>query len=171
MTRAEKKPLANSRMRLILWNWPKWKENSVDSVKIEKNVEKSIAARKNEPGFWREIWQQVQLVYYLLRDPEVPFYLKIIPFTALVYLVMPLDLIPDPALLIGQLDDLTVLFVAGKMFVQMAPQHVVAKHIEAIRQKDGYITAVTESSKNNQNGSVEDAIIIDGEHEVVVNKK
>ncbi len=149
----------------------KWKENSVNSVNIEKNGEKSLAARKNEPGFWREIWQQARLVAYLLRDPDVPFYLKIIPFTAVAYLVMPLDLIPDPALFIGQLDDLTVLFVAAKVFVETAPQHVVARHMEAIRERDGYVTAVTQDTPTKQNDTVEDAIIIDAEHEIVVDKK
>lgn len=93
---------------------------------------------RHEPGFWREMWQQARLVYALIRDPNVPFYLKIIPFTAVAYLLLPLDLIPDLALGLGQLDDLTAILVLSKIFVEMSPQDVVAIHLKKIRQDDGF---------------------------------
>ena len=65
-----------------------------------------LASRRNEPNFWREMYQQARLIYALMRDPEVPIYLKAIPFSAIAYLIMPFDLIPDFALGLGQLDDL-----------------------------------------------------------------
>jgi uncharacterized membrane protein YkvA (DUF1232 family) len=126
------------------------------------NIETALATRKNDPGFWREIWQQIRLVYYLIRDPEVPFYLKLIPFTAVLYLIFPFDIIPDIAPFFGQLDDLTALLVSSKVFVELAPQQVVAKHMDAIRVKDGYATMSTTSDNE-----ISDAIVIDGKHEVI----
>ncbi len=44
---------------------------------------------KKDPGFWRELWQQIRLVFRLVADPEVPFYLKILPFVTVIYLIIP----------------------------------------------------------------------------------
>ena len=98
----------------------------------------AIAAKRKDPGFFREVWQQARLVYYLLRDPEVPFYLKLVPFAAVLYLLLPVDFVPDLAPVLGQLDDLTALLVSSKVFIEMAPPHVVARYMEQIRESDGF---------------------------------
>ena len=126
------------------------------------NLESALAPKVKEPGFWREMWQQARLVYYLLRDPEVPFYLKLLPFTAVVYFLFPFDLLTDFAPIIGQLDDITALLVGAKIFIELAPQHVVARHMETIRIQDGYIVDSTATD------DLTESIIIDGEHEIVV---
>lgn len=110
--------------------------------KIMQN-ERELALRSKDPGFWREIWQQIRLIYRLVRDPEVPFYLKGLPFLGLVYLVVPFDLFADVLPLLGQLDDVTALLLTGKVFIELAPQHLVMKHMQAIRQEDGYESAAT----------------------------
>lgn len=111
---------------------------------------------KKEIGFWREIVHQARLVYYLLRDPEVPFYLKLIPFIGVVYLFFPLDFVPDVLVGLGQLDDLTILLIGSKIFIEMAPPHIVAKHRHEIRIRDGY----------EDTNEIEDAIVIDGNHQI-----
>ena len=104
----------------------------------------TIAEKRNDPGFFREAWQQVRLVYYLLRDPEVPFYLKLLPFTAVLYLLWPVDILTDFVPVLGQLDDLTALLVSSKVFIEMAPQHVVVRHMDQIRTADGYDPIIDE---------------------------
>ncbi len=128
------------------------------------NMESALTPRMKEPGFWREMWQQARLVYYLIRDPEVPFYLKLLPFTAVIYLLFPFDLLPDLAPVIGQLDDITALLVGAKVFIELAPPHVVARHMQRIREDDGFIAPDLAASRDD----VADAIIIDAEHEVVI---
>ena len=91
----------------------------------------------NQPGFWAELWQQVRLVYYLMRDRDVPIYLKLLPFLALGYLIFPIDALPDIAPFVGQLDDLTVLLIGAKVFIELAPQPVVARYQEMLRQGSG----------------------------------
>lgn len=140
-------------------------KNDKDDV---MNLETALSTKKDEPGFWREIWQQIRLVYYLIRDPEVPIYLKLIPFTAVIYLIWPIDLIADVIPVLGQLDDLTALLVTSKVFVELVPQHVVAKHLDSIRTNDGY-TAIS-SPQEDSDEQLADAIVIDGEHELIVEK-
>ena len=100
----------------------------------------TIAGKRKDAGFFREVWQQARLVYYLLRDPEVPFYLKLVPFAAVIYLLWPVDILPDFAPVLGQLDDLTALLVSSKVFIEMAPPHIVTRYMEQIRASDGLST-------------------------------
>ena len=115
-------------------------ESSLTTQNIVEATQEDVAQKG--PGFWREVWQQARLVFRLLRDPEVPFYLKIVPFIGLLYLIMPIDLIPDFMLMVGQLDDITALIVGAKVFIELVPPHVVARHLQEIRVQDGYETIV-----------------------------
>src|SRR5690606_31504963 len=107
--------------------------------------------RAADPAFWREIWNQARLVYHLLRDPEVPFYLKLLPLAAVAYVIFPADLAPDIVPVLGQMDDLMALLVGAKVFGEMAPPHIVERY-PAGPQRD-------------ELDPLKDAIIIDAEHE------
>ncbi len=122
---------------------------------VEETQEETL--KEKGPGFWREVWQQTRLVFRLIRDPEVPLYLKIVPFIGLVYVVMPIDLISDFVPVMGQLDDITALIVGAKIFIELAPPHVVARHMQEIRIQDGYESVVEGDYKD----SLEDVIILD----------
>ncbi|MCA9962382.1 MAG: DUF1232 domain-containing protein [Chloroflexota bacterium] len=133
----------------------------------EKTVEneKAVALRK-DPGFWREMWQQIRLVFRLIRDPEVPFYLKILPFVTVVYLLIPIDLLPDVLVGLGQMDDLAVMLLGSKLFMEFVPPHIVARHMQEIREQDGYLQQAAGEAATPD--VLSDAIIIDAEHEVVL---
>lgn len=139
---------------------------SEDKKESFMNLEK-IAAQRKDPGFFRDVWQQARLVYRLLRDPEVPFYLKLLPFTAVLYLLWPIDIITDLAPFIGQLDDVTVLLVGSKIFIEMAPPHIVSKHMNAIREQDGFSRLEEDQVEEDE---LNEQIVIDPGHEVVDKK-
>ncbi len=137
----------------------------MDQEREEKQeMESSLAVPKNDPGFWREVWQQMRLVVRLIRDPEVPIYLKIVPFLGFIYLLFPFDLVTDFLPVIGQLDDLTALVVGGKVFIELAPPAIVARHLRQIRVEDGYETVVegevVASTAVSPTDDLSDAIII-----------
>jgi uncharacterized membrane protein YkvA (DUF1232 family) len=71
---------------------------------------------------------RLRLLVRLMRDPRVPIYLKFIPFASLLYVLLPIDLIPDLLPVLGQLDDLGIVLLATEAFVMMSPQDVVAQH-------------------------------------------
>ncbi len=123
---------------------------------------------KKDPGFWRELWQQIRLVFRLVADPEVPFYLKILPFVTVIYLIIPVDLLPDVAPILGQIDDVAFLLAGSKIFLELAPAHVVARHLREIREQDGYLPMETAVSTESP---LEDAIIIDSEHEIILKEE
>ena len=139
-------------------------------VKNEEQMETTETAldpRVKDPGFWREIWEQIRLVWLLLRDNEVPIYLKLLPLAAIIYIIFPADLIPDIFVPFGQLDDLTAILVGAKMFIEMSPQDVVNRHIRAMRMQYGNanLDDVEPSDKE-----VDASIIIEGEFEQLDDK-
>lgn len=125
-------------------------------------TESTLDTQVNQPTFWKELWQQAQLAYYLMRDPDVPIYLKAMPLLALVYVLSPVDFIPGAVIpVLGQLDDLTAILVGVKMFVDMAPPHIVARYMDQLTAGQ-----LVEKSPDD----LDTAIIIDAKHEIV-NKK
>lgn len=93
----------------------------------------------NRSGRWRYVrlaqlvWKlptYARVIWGMLRDRRTPAYLKLLLGAALVYLVTPLDLIPDMVPIIGQADDLTVLLLVLDLFLANAPAEVLAEHWE-----------------------------------------
>lgn len=75
----------------------------------------------------RDLFESGRLALRLFSDRRVPTLLKAIPFLALVYLISPLDFLPDSIPFVTQIDDLAVILIALKLFISMAPEDVVAE--------------------------------------------
>jgi uncharacterized membrane protein YkvA (DUF1232 family) len=77
--------------------------------------------------------KQARLVWRLLNDSRVPGWVKLIPVAGLLYFLSPIDLLPDLMLPgLGEVDDLMVILLALKMFVDLSPPGVVREHLEAL---------------------------------------
>ena len=77
--------------------------------------------------------KMISLCWRLLRDRRVPLYLKSMVIGALLYVVSPLDLLPGALLpVIGYVDDITLLALAGYYFIRWSPPEVVAEHLAAM---------------------------------------
>jgi len=74
-----------------------------------------------DPNWWRQLVQHLRLAWRLMRDPNVPQGLKMIPLVALLYVLVPTDFVPDVIPGLGQVDDLTVLFLGLKLFIDLCP--------------------------------------------------
>ena len=80
----------------------------------------------NQFGILGELYQNGRLAWRLFRDRRVPSLLKlVVPGVMGAYLLMPIDLVPDLVPILGQLDDLAVLALAVKLFIELSPQEVV----------------------------------------------
>ena len=132
-----------------------------DNMEMDSSLTtgKQSSANQKNPGFLREVWQQIRLVYYLLRDPDVPFYLKFLPFLAFLYLLWPVDIVTDIVPVMGQLDDMAILLAGLKVFIELAPPEVTARHLNALRVKDGY--APLETSQDYDEYDDDPTIIVD----------
>ena len=75
----------------------------------------------------------LRLCWRLLRDPEVPKRLKWIVVGALVYAILPLDLIPDFTG-IGLIEDFIFLVLSMRNLVKFSPPHLVTRHARRIAE-------------------------------------
>jgi uncharacterized membrane protein YkvA (DUF1232 family) len=79
--------------------------------------------------WFQQALRQAQLAWRLLLDERVPFWTKLIPPAALLYVLSPLDIIPDVFIGLGQLDDIAVVLIGVKLFIELAPPEVVREHL------------------------------------------
>jgi uncharacterized membrane protein YkvA (DUF1232 family) len=55
-----------------------------------------------------------------------------------VYLVSPLDFVPDVLPMLGQVDDLAVVLIALRTFIGLCPESAVTHHRLALEQREPY---------------------------------
>jgi uncharacterized membrane protein YkvA (DUF1232 family) len=105
------------------------------------------------------LWRVARLAWPLLKDRRVPTAVKLVPFIGLLYVLSPVDLVPDFLPALGQLDDLTLLLLSLLLFVGLCPNEVVQSHLEATergRRRHG-----------GRDGAAGAGPVIDGEYEVL----
>ena len=71
---------------------------------------------------WRN---RLRLAAALTTDERIPASVRLIPPLLVLYLAMPLDVVPDFIPLLGQLDDLAVLGVGMGLLMKFAPVQVI----------------------------------------------
>jgi uncharacterized membrane protein YkvA (DUF1232 family) len=89
----------------------------------------SGTATQSKAGVLTEIMRNAQLAWHLLTDHRVSPLLKlIIPGLMLGYLLWPIDLLPDVVPVLGQLDDLAILALGIKIFIELSPKDIVREY-------------------------------------------
>jgi uncharacterized membrane protein YkvA (DUF1232 family) len=84
------------------------------------------------PSVMGTVFAELRLAWRLMREPRVPLVAKALPVLAALYVVSPLDFIPDVLPVLGQMDDLGILILSVKLFLRMSPPAAASFHAEAI---------------------------------------
>lgn len=114
-------------------------------------------------GILASIIKNARLVWRLLWDPGVPSWLKTIPPATLLYLLFPIDFLPDPVLGLGQLDDLAIILLGVKLFIELCPQEIVRRHLQEMSSVPGSYRVVDEEPSQEPSPSA----YIDAPHRVI----
>jgi uncharacterized membrane protein YkvA (DUF1232 family) len=80
----------------------------------------------------RHLPQFARLYWRLLRDARVSVWPKALLVVGILYVLSPIDLIPDVLPGIGQVDDVVLLIVFCRLFVYLCPPEVVREHVGRI---------------------------------------
>lgn len=91
---------------------------------------KRLRDPKQTVGVIAETLKQGRLILRLLRDGRVPIWPKLIIPATIAYILSPIDLLSDPLLGVGQLDDIAILLIGLKLFVELCPTHIVREHLD-----------------------------------------
>jgi uncharacterized membrane protein YkvA (DUF1232 family) len=102
----------------------------------------------------KEIVRQMRLAWRLFWDGRVPLWTKIVPPAVLAYVLSPIDILSDfPPMGLNQLDDVAVVLLGVRLFIELAPPEVVREHLEAL------------------GGRIEEWRVVDGDEASVVEGK
>ena len=77
-------------------------------------------------GMLRDFANRLKLIFRLMGDRRVNFFLKFLPLASVAYLFWPIDAIALP--IIGVLDDAAILWIGSTLFVELCPPNVVQEH-------------------------------------------
>ena len=120
-------------------------------------------AKKFNPqslGFFPELILHAKLILRLMVDPRVNPLIKVLPVGALIYWVVPTDLMPGLPF-----DDAAVLWIGGALFIELCPQDVVQEHTNALRQEAERAEALKHQEKRQESS------VVDAEFREIVSEK
>jgi uncharacterized membrane protein YkvA (DUF1232 family) len=84
------------------------------------------------------ISKQIKLVWALFTDGRVSLLTKAVIPISLLYVISPIDFIPDVFLGLGQLDDLGVLLLGMALFVKLCPPELVEFYLHKLEFGDNF---------------------------------
>lgn len=88
---------------------------------------------QSKVGLLTEILRNGQLAWRLLADRRVGLALKlVVPALVGAYLLWPVDLLPDFIPVAGQLDDLAILALGVRLFIELCPKNIVQEYRDSL---------------------------------------
>lgn len=94
------------------------------------------------------LYNNLRLIFRLVKDSRISFLTKILPIGALIYLVMPTDVLP-----INPIDDGLILWLGGYLFIELCPEDIVEEHRAALQRSSGKDSSEQERSTEVVDGS------------------
>lgn len=76
----------------------------------------------------KRILRLIRLWLSLSRDPKTPVAAKVFPWAALLYLLLPVDFVPDFIPILGQLDDISIIIVLVTIALKVIPKDLWQQH-------------------------------------------
>ncbi len=80
------------------------------------------------------LFNDLKLVFNLIRDPQSPLLLKLLPLAGIIYFFVPewIALPPFSWFLVTPLDDVAVFYGIFRAMVNLAPPHLIARYRDGI---------------------------------------
>ena len=94
-------------------------------------------ASRNGPALLQDVnalsWPaKARLTWRLIRDTRVPKWARGLAFLPALYLVSPIDLLPDFIPFIGRLDDALLFGLVSDQLLRFVPADVLQEHVAAL---------------------------------------
>ena len=70
----------------------------------------------------------IRLIWKLLTDSRVPFWIRIALPLALIYVISPIDILPDFIPVMGRVDDIIAIIAGIMILLKLAPKKVVNQY-------------------------------------------
>ena len=120
---------------------------------------------RQSPGFWMNLFNSFRIAWKLMWNGQVPFSAKIVPIITIIYVLSPIDILPDVVPGLGQLDDVAILLLGVQAFIALSPQDIVKRiraEIEGRPPTGGWDVTGSRPHDSGQSGSSASHDVIDG---------
>jgi uncharacterized membrane protein YkvA (DUF1232 family) len=96
-----------------------------------------MLALRNQPrgAVARYLGYGIRTFFLVLLDRRTPYAGRIFLMAALVYWLVPFDVIPDTSVVPGFIDDFAVTVLAARGFVYLCPISLIAAHAHAVEER------------------------------------
>lgn len=78
--------------------------------------------------FLFKLISSIRLIWKLLTDSRVPFWIRIALPLALIYVISPIDILPDFIPVMGRVDDIIAIVAGIMILLKLAPKKVVKQY-------------------------------------------
>jgi len=99
-----------------------------------RDGEQSLLGKRVMALPWRA---KAALLWRLLKDRRVPWWAKALLPALLLYLALPVDLIPDFIPVLGHLDDLLVVLLVVAVLLRAVPPEATEEHLSSLESREG----------------------------------
>lgn len=72
---------------------------------------------------FRAVGRDILVLWYACRNPVTPFHLKLLALLLGLYVISPIDVLPDWLALLGWVDDVTLIALAIPAVLKLMPEH------------------------------------------------
>ncbi|NTU64249.1 MAG: DUF1232 domain-containing protein [Chloroflexi bacterium] len=120
---------------------------------------------RRSPGFWMNFFNSFRIAWRLMWDGRVPASAKVVPILTVLYVLSPIDILPDLVVGLGQLDDLAILLLGTRLFIAVSPKDIVARiraEIEGRPPDGGWTVTGNEPQDSGRPRSSASDEVIDG---------
>jgi len=95
----------------------------------------AMGVLKKTAAWLRELKVRTWALSYAARDPETPWYAKVLAVVVVAYAFSPIDLIPDFIPVLGHLDDAILIPLGLALAARMIPKPVMTRAMERARAR------------------------------------
>lgn len=112
---------------------------------------------------WWKFKKEIMMVWAMLRNPASPGISKLVALLAVVYIISPIDLVPDVIPILGWLDDGVVSILLFKLSFKLLPKDMYESLKAQFEKKGGKVDdaafAKSEPTKNNSKTTTVDEVV------------
>jgi uncharacterized membrane protein YkvA (DUF1232 family) len=99
----------------------------------DRRDDRSLATLDERVGAFQGLYDRIILSWRLFWDRRVGLLPKLIPIAVLIYVISPIDFIPDLLFPLGVVDDASAVALMLALFAEAVPKEIVQEHLRQIR--------------------------------------
>jgi uncharacterized membrane protein YkvA (DUF1232 family) len=107
---------------------------------------------------WWKFKKEIMMVWAMLRNPAAPGIAKIVALLAAVYIISPVDLVPDVIPILGWIDDGVVSILLFKLAFKLLPKEMYESLKAQFEKKGGIVDDAAFPKSGTTKANVDDVV-------------